>query len=316
MTSMHIKTVRSYAPATVANLSCGFDVLGLCLSAPGDTVEISPGTSQGIELQIHAPMSLPEDPSTNCATVPILAMAKEQGISPSIKVSLYKDMPLSSGMGSSAASAVAGAMAFNEYLGRPYSKHELIRFAMEGERIACGAAHCDNVAPCLLGGISLVQSLTPLSVISLPVPDWLHCTVAHPHIELSTQMSRSVVPQSIPIATVTQQMGYLAAFVHALHTGERDILESSLHDLLATPGRAPHIPLFELVSETVGETDAIGTGISGSGPSVFVITDSQESSQRIHRLLKELYGAHRVPCDITTSKVNLQGATAQIKGKD
>jgi homoserine kinase len=268
------KTLRVFAPASVANVCSGFDVLGFAIAALGDELTIEHSSDKKMHLTIvgsHG-VSLSCDPTKNASTVPILTMCKELDIAPHFTITLHKNMPIGSGLGSSASSAAAGAFALNEFLNLSLTRKDLISFAMKGEEVACGAAHADNVAASLLGGVVLVNSYNPLNVIEIPTPpSHLTVVVVHPHIELRTADSRRVLPDSYSRSTVISQLGSFGALVVGLVTGDNNVVKAGLYDYLAAPYRATLIPCYHLAQQAALDQGALGFGISGAGPSLFAL---------------------------------------------
>ena len=254
---MKIKTISAFAPASIGNVSVGFDCLGLALERPGDIVSIEVGNKPGVELiDLQGDNGkLPMETEKNVVGVVIQSMLDALKRDDALAIRLLKGLPLQSGMGSSASSSVAAAVAANEFLGKPFTKRELIPFAMEGEKLACGAPHVDNVAPALLGGITLIPSHDPLEIISLPYPKNLYCAVVHPDVAVATRDARAVLPESLPRSIAVKQSAHLAAFVHALHTNDWELISRSMIDLIAEPKRKDLIPHFDAVKSA---TDRYG----------------------------------------------------------
>jgi len=275
--------VRVFAPATVSNLGPGFDVLGLALHRPGDIVEADVMERPGVEL---ADVSgdgglLPRDAARNAAGVAAGEVLRLAGGTAGLRLRLLKGMPLASGLGSSGASAAAGAVAANEALGRPLGPAALVQCAMAGERAACGAAHADNVAPAVLGGIVLIRSYEPLDLVRLPVPDGLFVVVVHPHCEVSTQEARArLAGRTIALADIVANAGNLGAFVAALHQGDLALLGRAIDDRIVEPVRAEMIPAYAEVRSAARHAGALGSAISGSGPSMFALCDSANAAAR------------------------------------
>lgn len=305
-----MKSVKAFAPATVANVSCGFDILGFAIDAMGDIVELVKKDKPGLRVvSIEGDEGrLPLDAAKNTCAVAIQAMLDELGINPGIDIYLKKGLPLGSGMGSSAASAVAALVALNELLGNPFSKKELLPFAIAAEKVACGAGHADNVAPSLLGGFVLIRDYHPLDVIKLHVPDELYCTLLHPHFELNTADSRSVLRDQIPMKVSTIQSGNVAGFIAGLYQEDYDLISRSLKDVIAEPNRAVLIPGFYEIREKLKEAGVLGMGISGSGPTLFALSRGAETSAKIATAAEEIYQSIGLEVDIYFSKINTQGA--------
>ncbi len=292
-------------------MACGFDILGLAIRRPGDEIIMETNTQRRIVIQSVTGDAgrLPQDPLRNTSGVAAAAMLKKLKSRQGVTLTLNKKMPLGSGLGSSAASAAASVFALNELLGRPYSAEQLIPFAMEGERMACGSAHADNVAPALLGGIILIRSHHPLDVIALPVPTRLSVVVVHPHIELMTRKSRQVLKKQIPLHTVVTQTGHTAAFIAGLFTSDYGLIGRSCKDFLAEPYRAPLIPAFQEVKKSAHRQGALVCSISGSGPSAFALCDSNETARRTGKAMASAFFKAGIRADVFMSKINREGVT-------
>ncbi|MFC3415970.1 homoserine kinase [Algoriphagus hitonicola] len=305
-----MKTIKAFAPATVANVSCGFDILGFALEGMGDWVTVTERESPGLEvISIQGDGGkLPYDSDKNTCTVAIQAMIDELGINPGIEIQLEKGLPLGSGMGSSAASAVAALVAANELLGNPFQKNELLPFAIAAEKVACGAGHADNVGPSLLGGFVLIRDYHLLDVIKLPVPEELHCVLLHPHYQLNTADSRSVLRDQIPLRHATIQSGNVAGLVTGLFQGDFDLISRSLRDVIAEPYRAVLIPGFYEVREAIKAAGALGMGISGSGPTLFVLCKGSAPIPGIITAAQEVFESIGLGVDAYHSAINTRGA--------
>lgn len=305
-----MKLATAFAPATVANVSCGFDILGFAIDELGDEVTVKLVDTPGVKVvEIQGDGGkLPFDADKNTCSVAVQAMLNSLGVNPGIELSLFKGLPLGSGMGSSAASAAAALMAANEVLGNPFEKMDLVPFAMEAERIACGTAHADNVAPSILGGFVLIKDYDPLDVIKLPVPDGLYCTLLHPHLELKTMDSRSVLRQQISLKESTVQSGNIAGFIAGLFRNDFQLISRSLKDVIAEPTRALLIPGFYELRNVVREIGALGSGISGSGPTIFILSEGKEIASKVGKESKKIFEKIGLDVDVYVSKVNDKGA--------
>jgi homoserine kinase len=305
-----MKSAKAFAPATVANVSCGFDILGFAIDAMGDTVELVIKDEPGLSVvSIEGDEGrLPLEATKNTCAVAIQAMLDEMGVNPGIEIYLKKGLPLGSGMGSSAASAVAALVAANQLLGNPFEKKDLLPFAIAAEKVACGAGHADNVAPSLLGGFVLIRDYHPLDVIKLHVPDELYCTLLHPHFELNTADSRSVLRDQVPMKVSTIQSGNVAGFIAGLYQEDYELISRSLKDVIAEPYRAVLIPGFYEIRETLKDAGALGMGISGSGPTLFALSKGAETSAKIASAAQKIYQTIGLEVDIYFSKINTQGA--------
>ncbi|MCJ8167401.1 homoserine kinase [Pontibacter sp. E15-1] len=301
--------IKVFAPATVANVCCGFDVLGFALEQPGDEVWVRKTAKPGIEIsEIRGVSGLSHHPDQNVIGVVAQKMLADLNLSFGIEMQLHKGMPVGSGLGSSAASSAAAAFAVNELLGHPFSTEELVLYAMEGERLASGSAHADNVAPSLLGGFVLVRSYDPLDVIPLGVPVELYCTVAHPQVELKTSLARSILKKDIPLQKGIRQWGNLAALMAGLLKGDYALIGRSLHDEIFEPERAFLIPLFKQAKQAALEAGALGAGISGSGPSIFALSATEQDALKVRKAIEEVYLSSGIDLHAYVSQVPEQGA--------
>lgn len=304
------RKATAFAPATVANLNCGFDVLGMAIDRPGDEVTVSFNDTGSLRVvQITGDGGkLPYDTDKNTAAVAIRALCDHLGERRGIDVSVAKQMPLGSGMGSSAASAVAGVVAANALLGEQLNKYDLLPFVLKGEEAATGTAHGDNVFPSLLGGIVLIRSYEPLDVISLPVPTHLYCALLHPDIEILTKQARSILPATIPLKTAIAQTGNIAAFVAGLYAQDLALMGRSMTDLFAEPYRAPLIAEFGRVRAAAQYGGALAFGISGSGPAMFALCDSAVRAQQVGDLMLRTLRNRQISAELYVSRINKQGA--------
>lgn len=305
-----MRSVKAFAPATVANVSCGFDILGFAIDAMGDVVEVREKKKPGLQVVSISGDGgrLPYEAEKNTCAVAIQAMLDELDLNIGMEIYLEKGLPLGSGMGSSAASAVAALVAANRLLGEPFEKKQLLPFAMVAEKVACGAGHADNVAPSLLGGFVLIRDYHPLDVIKLHVPEGLHCTLLHPHFELKTSDSRSVLRDSVSLKHSTIQSGNVAGLIAGLFQEDFDLIGRSLRDVIAEPYRATLIPGFYEVKEAVKAAGALGMGISGSGPTLFSLSRGKEKVQSIIYAAQQVYDSIGLGVDAYHSAINTQGA--------
>ncbi len=322
--------VRVFAPATVSNLGPGFDVLGLALQQPGDLVEAELHDEPGVKIVTvtGAGDALTTDPTRNvvgiaAADVLRRLQDKAQGPAPSgqnqgprtgvgVRLWLHKQMPLASGLGSSAASSVAGALAVNELFGGGLSRRELVASALEGERAASGAPHADNAAPSLLGGIVLIRSYDPLELVSLPIPPELRVVVVHPQCEVATASARALVSERrYELGDVVANLGNVGALISALHQNDLELFGRSIRDRLVEPVRAGLIPGFQQVKDAALAAGALGCSISGSGPSVFAFSGSDEGASRVAAAMRDAFrAAADLESDVYVGPVNAQGASA------
>ena len=299
--------IKLFCPATIANLSCGFDVLGLCLTTAGDEMIIRKSDVKGVRITKIVGADLPLETENNVAGVAALAMLEEVETEFGFEIEIYKNIKAGSGIGSSAASSAGAVFGINELLGRPFTRKELVKFAMQGEKLASGNAHADNVAPCLLGGFTLVRSSNPLDIIKIDSPSELYATVVHPQIELKTSDARSVLKQTVTLKSAITQWGNVGGLVAGLYTQDYELIGRSLHDEIIEPIRSMLIPGFDLIKKTAYENGALGSGISGSGPSIFALSKGKDTAEKIAKAMSKVYDEINLPYEIHVSKVNDQG---------
>ena len=310
-----MKSINVFAPATVANLGCGFDIMGLAIDEPGDEVSLSLNNEKKLIIKkiIGDGGKLSYEAKKNTCTVAIQSMLNAMKSKQGFDVVLKKKMPLGSGLGSSAASAVAGVYAANVLFGKPFSKRELVPFAMQGEKVASGAAHADNVAPCMLGGIILIRSYHPLDIIQLPVPEKLFLVVVHPHVEVLTKDARAVLRKNIPMKDAVRQWGNTAALTAGLYENNLDLVGRAVEDYVAEPFRSSLIPHFKKVKNAALDHGAIACSISGSGPSIFAMCDEKSGARKIAEAMKKIFSNHKIKSESYISLVNNKGA--KVLGK-
>ena len=306
-----MKSVRVFAPASVANVSCGYDVLGFAVHRPGDEVHITLNDSGRVSLDMVEGDNgrLPRNPESNTVSAVVINYLRHIGSGQGMGIKLFKKMPFGSGLGSSAASAVGGLVAVNELMGRPLSRIELLPFAMEGERLACGNAHADNVAPSLLGGMVLIRSYDPLDVISLPVPGELSCALVYPHVEIPTMAARQIIRSNIPMASAVRQWGNVGGLIAGLFMNDYDLIGRSLVDHIVEPVRKMLIPHFDEMRSIAVENGALGFGISGSGPTVFALCRDNSTADTIIGRLESRLRDHDLGSTCYISDINTEGAS-------
>jgi homoserine kinase len=316
--------VSVFAPASASNLGPGFDVLGLALCRPGDTVDAELVDAPGVEIaEVTGDNGLlTRDPAQNVAGVAaqsVLAhlVADGRGGAGSsladragVRLRVHKQMPLASGLGSSAASSVAGAMAVNELFGRPLSRRELLVHALAGERVASGSTHADNAAPSLLGGFVLIRGYEPLEIIDLPVPSALRVAVVHPHCRIETANARALLRgRGFPIEQAVANLGNLGALIVGLYREDLELVGRSIEDRMVEPLRMASIPGYREVKDAARRAGALGCSISGSGPSVFAFTDSEVAATRVAAAMRDAFQeAAGLGSDSFVGPVNMAGA--------
>lgn len=299
--------IHVFCPATIANISCGFDVLGVALDAVGDEMKVRKTTNQGIHITKLEGQDLPVETLQNVAGVAGLALLAASDYEGGFEIEIYKKIKAGSGIGSSAASSTGAVWAMNQLLGKPFSTLELVKFAMEGERLASGVAHADNVAPALFGGFTLVRSYEPLDIIPINSPSELYATVIHPQIEVKTSDSRKILKTTISLADGIKQWGNVGGLVAGLITEDYDLIGRSLIDHIVEPIRSILIPGFDHVKSEALKAGALGCGISGSGPSIFALSKGKENAQKVGDAMKEVYQNIGIDYDVHVSKINSEG---------
>jgi len=309
-----MKEIKIFAPATIANISCGFDVLGCCLDTIGDEMIIRKSPEKGIKITKIVGMDLPYKANNNVAGVAALALLDKLASNKELtnyqggfEIEIYKNIKPGSGIGSSAASAAGAVFAINELLDKPFSKLELVEFARKGEELACGSPIADNVAPAIFGGFTLVRSTAPLEILQLPTLKDLYATIIHPQIEIKTADSRAVLPDKIPLKDGVKQWANVGAFVHALHTEDYELLSNSLKDYIVEPHRSKLIPEFDKIKKTALKEGALGCGISGSGPSIFTFSKGIQIAEIISDKLSLIFKNTHIESHHYVSKINTQG---------
>ena len=304
--------VTAFAPATVANVACAFDVLGFALHQPGDFVTIEAVEKAGIFVKDISGDGgkLPREVEKNTAAIAAREVLRLAGINDySIEVAIKKEMPLGSGLGSSAASAVAAALAVNHLYGSPLKRADLLPAILEGERIACGAAHADNGAPSLLGGFILIRSYQPLDIVQIKTPNELFAAVVHPDIEIRTEDARRILKRDISMKNAIIQWGNTAGLIAGLLQIDYGLIGRSLQDVIVEPERALLIPGFDAVKKAALAHGALGCSISGSGPSIFCLAQGESTAQHAGAAMAAQFHAIGIGAQVFVSAINETGAT-------
>ncbi|MBU2945251.1 homoserine kinase [Zobellia uliginosa] len=302
-----MEEIKVFCPATIANVSCGFDVLGVALDNVGDTMVIRKTQEKDIRITKLEGQDLPMETLQNVAGVAGLALLEKSDYEGGFEIEIYKKIKAGSGIGSSAASSTGAVWAMNELLGKPFSTLELVQFSMEGERLASGVAHADNVAPALFGGFTLVRSYSPLDVVPIHTPNDLYATVIHPQIEVKTSDSRKILKTNITLADGIKQWGNVGGLIAGLYTEDYDLIGRSLEDHIVEPIRSILIPGFDKVKSEALRAGALGSGISGSGPSIFAFSKGIDTANKVATAIKEVYKNIGIDYDVHVSKINSQG---------
>ncbi len=294
------------SPATVANFVCGYDILGFALNEPYDEMTIRLREDSEIKLINKSNYDLPLDPEKNVASVAVMSLVERFGKKIGFDIEITKNIKPGSGIGSSSASAAGAVVGANMLLDNIFDKQTLVDFAMDGENIASGSRHADNVAPCIYGGVTLVRSTNPLDVVSLSSPE-LFVTIVHPQIEIKTSDARKILRQRVLLKDAIKQWGNVAGLVAGLLQSDYELISRSLEDFLIEPTRSILIPAFDEVKRKSIETGSLGGGISGSGPSIFMLSKNEKTARNVEKTMSEIYT--RIGLDFHTyvSTVNLNG---------
>lgn len=303
--------VHVFAPASVANVACGFDTLGFAIQRPGDDIIVRFGRKPGLRISkiTGDGGKLSKDPENNTAGVSALALMEHLGVVQGIEMEIHKGIPIGSGLGSSACSAVAGALAINELMGRPLEKKELLHYALLGEALASGGAiHADNVGPCLLGGMVLVRSNKDLDTVQIPTPKSLYAAVVLPALEILTVEARNILRKEIPMNDAVTQWGNLGGMIAGLMQSDFGLISRSCQDVIAEPYRAGLIPGFYQVKQAALNAGAIGCSISGAGPAVFALCEGDQTAFQVAIAMQQAFKDVDIASERFVSTVNTQGA--------
>lgn len=293
----------------MANVACGFDIFGFAVDNPGDEIIIRKSNQPGVRINaiLGDEGRLPKQTERNTAGIAVQTYLKHIESDQGLDITLHKKMPLGSGLGSSAASAVAGVFAVNELLGRPLKQLDLLPFAMEGERLACGSAHADNVAPSLMGGFVVIRSYNPLDIITINTPAQLYATIVHPEIEVNTKDARHILKNEVSMKNTIIQMGNVAGLIAGLMKPDYDLIGRSMVDVIIEPIRAILIPEFNEVKQAALDAGALGCSISGSGPSMFALSRDQDTAQRVGSSMQAAFQSVGIGSEVYVSGINQEG---------
>jgi homoserine kinase len=306
------KNINIQAPATIANLVCGFDILGLAINSPQDEMQMELSQEPGVRIRHIDQFGLPEAADKNVAGAALLAMLEECGdASIGFNVTINKIIKPGSGLGSSAASSAGAVVGANHLLGNRFSKTDLVRFAMHGEKLASGVKHADNITPCIFGGVTLVRSIFPLDIVPLTAPP-LHVAVVHPQIEVRTSDARQILRKEVLLKDAIRQWGNIAGLVAGLLQSDYALIGRSLEDVLIEPIRSILIPCFDEIKAKCKAAGALGGGISGSGPSVFMLCETETVAQASAAVMQSVYEKIGVDYHVHVTTVNTAGTTVNI----
>ena len=304
--NMQQVTVRAHA--SIANLVCGFDILGMSLEEPFDEMQLELTNEPGIVIRHTDSYGLSEDPVKNVAGVALQAMIDETDSTVGVLCTIQKNIKPGSGLGSSAASAAGAVAALNRLLGDQFPITDLVRFAMSGEKLASGVKHADNISPCLYGGITLIRSIHPLDIVSLNFPP-LFITVVHPQVEVKTSDARQILRKQVLLKDAIKQWGNIAGLVTGLNTCDAALIGRSLEDVIIEPVRSILIPAFHEIKKASMNSGALGGGIAGSGPSIFMLSNELQTASAIELVMNTIYDRIGLDCKTYVTKVNPKGIT-------
>lgn len=301
-----MKKIKIYSPATIANLVCGFDILGMALNQPQDEMELSLSNEPGIRIKHIDEYHLPEEPDKNVAGAALLALLEEVEQPIGFDLVINKIIKPGSGLGSSAASAAGAVVGANHLLNNIFSQEDLVRFAMNGEKLASGVKHADNIAPCIYGGVTLIRSIFPLDIVTLTAPP-LFVTVIHPQIEVKTSDARQILRKEVQLKDAIKQWGNIAGLVTGFLKSDYDLISRSLEDVIVEPIRSILIPGFDEMKKYCKEAGALGGGISGSGPSVFMLSKEEKTARNVEQVMKDIYNKIGVEYHTHVTTINYDG---------
>lgn len=304
--------IKVFCPATVANVSCGFDVLGLCLENVGEEMTVRKIKEKEIRIRKITGQDLPLDPTKNVAGVAALSLFKELKTSYGFEIEISKKIKPGSGIGSSAASAAGVVYAINELAGASLSNTQLVFHAMQGEILASGSAHADNLAPAIFGGFTLVRGYYPLDIVQVPSPRLLTVVVVHPQIEIKTAAARAILADSVSLKKAITQWGNLGGLISGLFLSDYSLISRSLVDVIVEPVRSSLIPEFAKVKSAAQEAGALGSGISGSGPSIFTLCKGLEVAKIVEEKVKSVYDEAQIPYETYVSQISTHGVRTMV----
>lgn len=306
---MSSNSIKVFAPASVSNVGPGFDILGFALNEPGDEIILSKSNNDRLEITniTGDDGKLPYEVEKNTASVAIKSLMDNYEIKEGISIEINKKMGLGSGLGSSAASAVAGVVAINELLELKLEKNILLEHALAGEFVASKAIHADNVAPSLFGGIVLIRGYNPVDLIQIPAPKDLFCTIIYPDIEIKTSEARAILPSSVPLKDMISQTGNIASLIYGLSTSDYTLISRSLNDSIIEPVRSKLITGYKEIKKAAIDAGALGSSISGSGPSLFALSNSEVIANKIAVYTKAVVDSLGIESVTYVSKINEVG---------
>jgi len=304
----NLSAIRVFSPATISNLGSGFDIIGFPIENVGDTLKVEKNnTSRVLITEITGYRDIPDDPEKNVASFAVMKMLEKINSKQGFNIEIHKEVMPGSGIGSSASSSTAAVVGVNELLGRPFSQHELVELAMDAEGMASGGKHADNVAPAILGGITVIRSYKPFDVIRIEPPEDLWCVLIHPQMEIKTELSRRILPDTVELKDAVTQWGNVAGLVAGFYTADYDLIGRSMEDVIVEPVRAELIPGYHKVKKAALENSALGCTISGSGPSVFALCKGEERALQVKKAMSYSYKDENINYNMYHSKISNKG---------
>jgi len=301
--------IKIKAPATVANLSCGYDILGLCIDELYDEIEISKISEKKVIIDVLDSQysNIPINPHENTGGVPAILIQKKLKLDYGFRIKIKKGIPLCGGLGSSAATAAGVVFGINQLLGNVLSLNEMIEYALEGEKLSSDSPHADNIAPCIMGGLVLIKSTYPLDLIKLPVGPFF-LAIIHPDIIINTKTARKILPEMIELKSAVKQWGNISALTYGFTVNDLDIIKSSMKDFIIEPLRSKLITGFSDIQNAALKNGAIGSSISGSGPSIFALCENKEIAESVLAGMKEVAGKSKIAFEGYISSINHSGS--------
>lgn len=301
-----MKSITVHAPASVANMVCGFDVLGMALDEPYDIMKLTLIDEPVIRIIHTDEYKLPTEPEKNVAGAALQSLLDEYDQKVGFEVEVLKQIKPGSGLGSSAAGSAGAVVAANKLLNDHFTNEDLVRFAMSGEKVASGVKHADNIAPCIYGGITLIRSIFPLDIVQISAPD-LFVTAVHPQIEVKTSDARQILRKEVLLKDAIRQWGNIAGLVAGLLKSDYDLIGRSLEDVIIEPVRSVLIPGFKEIKTKCKEAGALGGGISGSGPSVFMLSKDEATANAVGSIMEDVYNKLGIEQRTYVTKINKEG---------
>lgn len=307
------ESIKVFAPATVANVGCGFDIMGFALDGIGEEILITKTQNGALTVKpVEGFLDIPTDPEQNVATVAVKALLDKLEIDQGFEFEFFKHIKPGSGLGTSASSSAGAVFGVNELLGCPFKSEELVEFAMEGEKLLSGKAHGDNVAPAIMGGFQLIRGYNPFDLVNVPFPVGLWVSIVHPQVEVRTSEARKMLRHEIPMAEAVTQWGNVAGLVAGLHSGDMELIGRSLQDVIVEPIRSRLIPEFYTVKKAVKESGGLGCSIAGSGPSIFAFSKDENIARIIEKKMNDIYTEANIDFMLYVSKIGKTGSRVII----